>query len=169
MLTKKYGDWNCPSCKNLVFASKVQCGLCRTLKSGLSQESDWKCPKCSDLVFARRNGVCRCGFKQEPAQFKPERPQPERPNPQPERRPGDWWCNACESWVFSYKKECRCGKGKPTQPKDGECSVCLDAEATVASRRCGHKAMCRSCAETLDKCPICRKPYDPTIDVLRIY
>jgi len=60
---------------------------------------------------------------------------------------------------------------KPSSPKTGECSVCMECEANAALYPCGHMSMCYDCAVNVQKlhcalCPICRQPI---IDILRIY
>ncbi|XP_062581439.1 baculoviral IAP repeat-containing protein 2-like isoform X2 [Saccostrea cucullata] len=37
-----------------------------------------------------------------------------------------------------------------------QCKVCLNAQVMVTFRPCGHLATCRTCADQLQKCPICR-------------
>jgi len=74
--TRRPGDWDCPKCGDLVFASRESC-RCGTPKSGVGggdaypgyaapapsairRPGDWTCAKCGDLVFASRES-CRCG------------------------------------------------------------------------------------------------------------
>lgn len=81
----KPGDWWCPQCGEMVFASKTSCrmcgfeakgkggkGFCKGGKGGKGGKDggkgtgktqrigDWNCPNCGDLVFASRD-ACRCG------------------------------------------------------------------------------------------------------------
>lgn len=72
--TQKPGDWWCPQCGDLVFASKSSCRMCGfdgaykgkgkgkdKGKSGKTQRAgDWSCPSCGDLVFASRNACKMC-------------------------------------------------------------------------------------------------------------
>jgi hypothetical protein len=43
---------------------------------------------------------------------------------------------------------------------DTECAVCFDAGMDTVLRPCGHIAVCSTCAERLDLCPICRTRID---------
>jgi len=62
------GDWWCPDCNNLVFASKdtCRCGKWKpkefkkaTLTAGW-KPGDWECPKCKDHVFAKNTACRKC-------------------------------------------------------------------------------------------------------------
>jgi len=44
---------------------------------------------------------------------------------------------------------------QPAEPPGLTCRVCLDEPSTVALRPCGH-VVCRTCAERLLHCPMCR-------------
>jgi hypothetical protein len=72
----KPGDWICPGCRGVVFASKDQCGKCHTSKprgnapqqqkpqqqsSPMQKPGDWFCPGCSGLVFASKDRCGKCG------------------------------------------------------------------------------------------------------------
>lgn len=47
-------------------------------------------------------------------------------------------------------------------PRRGRvCTICMDAEATVATVPCGHLAFCTSCPR-LDTCPVCRQSVSST-------
>ncbi|KAH7528563.1 hypothetical protein FEM48_Zijuj05G0085300 [Ziziphus jujuba var. spinosa] len=54
----KKGDWNCPKCEFMNFASNRKCLRCREprLKRQLNP-GEWECPSC-DFLNYRRNKVC---------------------------------------------------------------------------------------------------------------
>merc|ERR1712039_1046953 len=72
----KPGDWLCPRCGDLVFASKAACKICQTTRPDEhaarkpagqgrfgrfeSRPGDWDCPKCGDMVFASRDKCKNC-------------------------------------------------------------------------------------------------------------
>lgn len=80
------GDWTCPQCNDLVFASRKECRRCGTpappgrgadgrgfspgrplpANSQKAMPGDWVCPKCRDLQFAR-NRTCRMCGTEKPA------------------------------------------------------------------------------------------------------
>lgn len=72
------GDWECPECKNINFAKRLECNRCRAARPvqsrkdrkpashlggppGLFKEGDWLCPKCRNVNFQKRNKCNRCG------------------------------------------------------------------------------------------------------------
>jgi hypothetical protein len=84
---RKKGDWYCPGCGALVFASKTECFKCGCSKDGhaattgsdLHEQSwvqaaysqgpkksrkkrgDWSCPECNANVFASKTACYKCG------------------------------------------------------------------------------------------------------------
>jgi len=59
----KPGDWNCPGCGFLLFASKNKCFKCNT--GSEMRDGDWSCPDCGKHKFAK-NQFCRdCGHPRE--------------------------------------------------------------------------------------------------------
>ncbi len=50
------GDWACPRCKTLVFASRDTCFQC-----GYEKRNDWACRVCQTLVFASKSTCFKCG------------------------------------------------------------------------------------------------------------
>lgn len=62
----KPGDWVCPQCGDIVFASKSSCNKCGTektmnVKRINMKPGDWTCPGCGDLVFASKHQCSMCG------------------------------------------------------------------------------------------------------------
>jgi len=64
------GDWVCPKCQDMQFASRVECRSCNepkpTSKGGGKSKgnfglNDWTCPNCSDHQFARNVKCRQCG------------------------------------------------------------------------------------------------------------
>lgn len=63
------GDWICPKCADLQFASRRECRTCNEPKpetkgkgAGKSQRlGDWTCPECGDHQFARNVKCRQCG------------------------------------------------------------------------------------------------------------
>jgi hypothetical protein len=62
----KPGDWFCPSCTELNFASRQSCRKCSSPRPPFSDPTigtkpgDWFCPTCQDLNFAARTACRRC-------------------------------------------------------------------------------------------------------------
>ncbi|KAL6056298.1 Zinc finger Ran-binding domain-containing protein 2 [Balamuthia mandrillaris] len=57
------GDWYCPQCNDLNFASRNECRECGAVPDASTQrvgvkQGDWFCPSCQDLNFSSRE-VCR--------------------------------------------------------------------------------------------------------------
>jgi len=115
---RREGDWDCPSCHEMNFASRSFCRKCRAAKDsspssgrggrlengsegdrstgggveGNMKPGDWHCPSCKDLNFASRS-VCR----------KCQSPHPDHSN----ARPGDWLCKSCNELNFASRMVCR--------------------------------------------------------------
>lgn len=106
MVTTREGDWECPDCGMLVFASKDTCFKCSPGGKGGGKErreGDWNCPDCGALVFASKDTCFRC-----------EKGWPGSGG-KGDRRAGDWTCPACGENVFASKTECfKCGAHKPS-------------------------------------------------------
>jgi len=43
------------------------------------------------------------------------------------------------------------------------CKVCMDKEVSIVFIPCGHLVVCRDCAPSLRRCPICRGPVKGTV------
>lgn len=76
------GDWDCPSCGELCFASRYSCFKCGANKpgpasgpksnqdyppaqggSGVVKPGDWSCPKCYENCFAWKTSCYKCGYE----------------------------------------------------------------------------------------------------------
>lgn len=58
---------------------------------------------------------------------------------------------------------------KELNNSDDKCCICLNMKKEIAIRTCGHLCLCLMCGNTSKKCPICRKKYDATVDLIKIY
>eukprot|EP00462_Mataza_sp_D1_P001083 CAMPEP_0175092676 /NCGR_PEP_ID=MMETSP0086_2-20121207/2591_1 /TAXON_ID=136419 /ORGANISM="Unknown Unknown, Strain D1" /LENGTH=346 /DNA_ID=CAMNT_0016365557 /DNA_START=94 /DNA_END=1133 /DNA_ORIENTATION=+ len=73
---RRPGDWDCPQCGDVVYASRNECRKCRTARPGQGgyglggkkiipnnglgasrRAGDWDCPKCGDVQYAQQDGV----------------------------------------------------------------------------------------------------------------
>merc|ERR1712187_148457 len=113
----KAGDWLCPNCGDLVFASRVECKMCGTSRATWGKlveggkPGDWNCTVCANLNFSYRTNCKQCGAPAEDAQ---------RHN----MKPGDWICPNCNDLVFHWKDKCKmCGTEKPEGSGKGEQKV----------------------------------------------
>lgn len=116
----KAGDWTCPNCGDLVYASRSSCRKCQTPKPMGAQRNggndnrqstgrpgDWTCPKCQDHVYASRSNCRKCDTA------KPENAQL-APSSLPELFGGDWRCPKCFDHVYASRDACRkCNTAKP--------------------------------------------------------
>jgi hypothetical protein len=49
----------------------------------------------------------------------------------------------------------------PNENSSGECSVCMNSKADhIVSMKCRHMCLCKSCAELVNKCPLCNQVKD---------
>jgi len=157
-MNRKPGDWNCPKCDFVIFASKPKCLKCNVYKN------DWKCANCNTFTKQSSANCFRCnaakpgapadGIQQQPvAAIGNQTQQVTAPKA---RRGGGGRKN---------KKQHHAAEPElPPQPqleKEDECSVCLDAKKDTVIIPCGHLCVCNPCATVLAvtnsyKCPICR-------------
>lgn len=129
-MRKKLGDWYCPNCGNLCFASKTECFRCQTTKpEGAGQfirkPGDWDCPNCNEIVFARKAKCFKCDA---------DRPEgleaPPRRVSSAVRREGDWDCQ-CGEMNFASRQVCRhCQTARPAAAASAADSAAASAEAT---------------------------------------
>jgi len=51
------------------------------------------------------------------------------------------------------------------------CVVCMDAPRSLVITCCGHLCFCHTgpCGRAMTRCPVCRGPYDPAVNLLRVY
>jgi len=166
----KKGDWYCPSCHSLCFASKTSCYKCNTPKPSSQQPKpgDWYC-SCGNLNFASRVACRNCNKEKPPMGKKPGQP--------PSYRAGDWFCPACNDMNFGTRIDCRkCGKQrdgnnkeKEKQDDSGECVICFEEQVDTCIKTCGHLALCGGCATKISACPICRCAFNAQTDLLKVY
>eukprot|EP00929_Paragymnodinium_shiwhaense_P086449 TRINITY_DN4696_c0_g1_i1.p1 TRINITY_DN4696_c0_g1~~TRINITY_DN4696_c0_g1_i1.p1 ORF type:complete len:612 (-),score=98.74 TRINITY_DN4696_c0_g1_i1:372-2207(-) len=132
------GDWECPSCGDLQFASRNSCRKCGTPHPtspglrpasagapprGVSMEGDWNCPSCGDYQFARNTECRRCGAARGSGSrggggkggYTP--PAARGGGPPAAKAPatgGDWYCPSCGDLQFARNAQCRrCGEMAP--------------------------------------------------------
>eukprot|EP01061_Rhynchopus_euleeides_P027222 TRINITY_DN4431_c0_g1_i1.p1 TRINITY_DN4431_c0_g1~~TRINITY_DN4431_c0_g1_i1.p1 ORF type:complete len:422 (+),score=84.32 TRINITY_DN4431_c0_g1_i1:44-1309(+) len=153
------GDWKCPKCSDIVFASKSRC-RCGAAKVGGPtppnaqvphfKQSDWNCPNCNFLVFGSKPSCGRCGAARGTGSVASSSQTSVAPvgGKQP-----DWNCPSCSFLVFGSKASCgRCGAAKgatsSSQPAvtpafgkqpDWNCPSCQDLVfgSRPACRKCG--------------------------------
>ena len=131
-LTKKPGDWTCPSCQELNFATRNTCRKCSVARIDVNTNTnpninpttitdppkpttmkpgDWICCVCQKMNFASRSVCMSCS--------KPKAGLENSLNVDIPPKIGDWRCTACNSteWNFGSRSNCRtCGAAKVTQP-----------------------------------------------------
>lgn len=58
----KEGDWMCPACNQLCFASRIECPKCKTQKPG-TKPGDWVCQNkaCRNHNWSKRTECNKCG------------------------------------------------------------------------------------------------------------
>lgn len=176
----KGGDWICPDCENIVFASKTEC-RCGKWKpkeyKRAGQEpgfkpGDWKCSNCGDHQFSK-NLICRkCGNPKSTANKRPapedsdasavERKAPRPSPPESKVKKGDWTCVGCDFDNFASRQACfKCHKARPAPDAApvASCVVCLDKPVRVLIQPCRHLCLCENCATALttQQCPMCRQ------------
>ncbi|GBG32981.1 Hypothetical Protein FCC1311_092072 [Hondaea fermentalgiana] len=131
--TRREGDWDCPNCHSMCFASRGTCFKCRTprpggIPPGMGRErrdGDWDCPN-GHHNFASRAFCFRCRVP---------RPgsmpyggaggggygaPPGAPGGGPPARPGDWNCIECGGMNFASRMACfKCRSPRPQQTMPG--------------------------------------------------
>lgn len=171
-MSYKPGDWYCPQCRGLIFASKKMCFKCKVDRNGQKQNvnkiGDWICKACGDYQFARNSKCRKCNA-----------PKRGVPTQQVDKKPGDWNCPKCNDFQFAKNIVCRkCQTPNPNlsytplntvvkttdEEEDKLCCICLDAPKIMLllheSASEGHLCCCGPCAAELISakhvCPICR-------------
>ena len=166
--SKKPGDWNCPNCNDLNFASRNECRKCSTIKPVIKKEGDWYCLNCNDLNFASRIECRKCHIKKEDPNIPINKfIDSKKQFLDIQRKPGDWDCPDCNKFNFGSRSVCfGCNKAKEVEvPKDKEedddnsCIICFEREKNTVITKCGHLGYCYECALNMSKCPICREKY----------
>ncbi|XP_066945778.1 RNA-binding protein cabeza-like isoform X3 [Macrobrachium rosenbergii] len=113
-INSKPGDWDCPNCQFLNFASRSMCFKCRTPKDsdgfgsggrvggGMREmrPGDWACPKCQFHNFSSRGMCYKCNSPREGGRSVGG--GMDRNN----MRPGDWECNSCQFHNFASRDQC---------------------------------------------------------------
>jgi len=186
-MQRKTGDWDCPQCNALNFASRNECHKCKCYKSKAKpvekKKGDWNC-SCGELNFATRTNCRKCdspkpqnsgGFlnwilgssNNQPIQQN----QTKKPVDLTTLKPGDWLCDQCQTNNFGTRVVCfSCGKNKDKQTEEKEdelCGVCMSSPTDTCITICGH-LYCNFCALNCNKCPKCRKDYTAG-DLIKIY
>lgn len=172
---KKFNkDWICPQCGNDNFGSRDKCKKCgcfrsKALKSNSNSDlvikkGDWNC-SCGELNFASRTNCRKCNK---------EKNNTNKDNQQKiEIKPGDWWCKSCEEMNFGTRIKCyKCGTEKERlnpEKTDGQCVICMERDADMCIKICGHVICCSICIQQIDYCPMCKKKYDKNTDLMRVY
>jgi hypothetical protein len=166
------GDWKCPSCHDIVFASKTECRKCNNNAEPSMKKGDWICGECHDHNFASRSTCRRCNHAK--AATKESRHTMEV-------RKGDWTCSQCGDHNFATRNVCRkCQHPKNessnhsesksatndhakaesnNSTKSDECPVCYERPKD-SFLPCGH-VICKVCVYAMTLCPFCRKSYHP--------
>jgi len=193
-MQRKPGDWDCPECNTVNFASRTECLKCKCYKSKAKQiekkKGDWNC-SCGELNFASRTTCRKCNkskdqntglmnwiFGSNNQQVQPvqsvqtvQQIQPKKPVDLTTVKPGDWLCDACQINNFGSRSACfNCGKNKDKQTDEKEdelCGVCLASPTDTCITVCGH-LFCNFCALNCSKCPKCRKDYTGN-NLIKIY
>mmetsp|Transcript_21446 Transcript_21446/g.61181 ORF Transcript_21446/g.61181 Transcript_21446/m.61181 type:complete len:325 (+) Transcript_21446:92-1066(+) len=108
------GDWDCPDCGAVCFASRETCFRCDR-KNGLARkEGDWDCPDCGTVIFAGKESCFKCDRIAAGGGGGPR-----------QRREGDWDCPDCGALVFAGKETCfKCAIAAGGGPVGWDCPAC---------------------------------------------
>eukprot|EP00927_Polykrikos_kofoidii_P066819 TRINITY_DN62380_c0_g1_i1.p1 TRINITY_DN62380_c0_g1~~TRINITY_DN62380_c0_g1_i1.p1 ORF type:complete len:539 (-),score=52.91 TRINITY_DN62380_c0_g1_i1:158-1774(-) len=176
----KPGDWHCPRCRGLVFASRDSCRKCNVRRpptpaaapaaSSANRPGDWNCPNCNDLVFASKSACRKCGSSKPAGGL--ENPAAAAA-PEEKGRSGDWICPGCKGLTFASKSVCgKCGTRNPVAsglpgpsperasdvvaPCDWTCPKCGDHvfARNSACRRCGSQRITPTVVATAPAGPV---------------
>eukprot|EP00927_Polykrikos_kofoidii_P024394 TRINITY_DN22196_c0_g2_i2.p1 TRINITY_DN22196_c0_g2~~TRINITY_DN22196_c0_g2_i2.p1 ORF type:complete len:1021 (+),score=165.45 TRINITY_DN22196_c0_g2_i2:183-3245(+) len=166
----KPGDWQCPSCGDLVFARNANCRRCGGARPSaepqgacagmpwFAERGDWKCPGCGDLQFKRNANCRRCNMLR-PAEDSGACTSglvegPQLP-PNKQAKPGDWNCPGCSDLQFARNLRCRrCGTLRPADAGGG--AVMMPSYAEPGDW------LCPGCGDLqFKRNPTCRKCSTP--------
>ena len=194
--TIKSGDWNC-TCGELNFASRIVCRKCSNPKNGVAivNQGDWNCT-CGELNFASRIVCRKC---QTPRYSDVSRasgvgiasvmPRGSgsidiRGDISPGFIVSPWFNSTIEPDTHNNHITSTPSTSTPstitpststpststTNPAvDDSCIVCMDSKKDTVITVCGHLGYCYMCAMSMNKCPICRKAYNPDTQLLKIF
>jgi len=148
---KQYGDWNCPTCREVVFARHDACRKCGTPKprqtrSAAVPSGDWTCPHCNGLVFGRSDQCRKCYTWRDDATGVAASV--------PKAWKADWTCPRCNEWVFGRNDQCRkCYTWRPDDTTSVAVSVPTASRADWTCPHCNDLVFGRN-----DKCRKCHTP-----------
>jgi len=183
------GDWTCPTCQFLIYGTKDSCFKCNYKRSDLAssvsrsaipsvsasvipsvstsaflpqtvnksrtKRPDWMCPNCNFLIFGSKDRCSKCNHER--GSF-PNTPRPDVP---------------IETELVPESVPVSESVSVPVLPasiaESNLCVICYAASPTHAIKVCGHFCYCETCGFATNKCPLCRAPYDPDTDLMRIF
>jgi len=130
---RQAGDWDCPDCGAVCFASKETCFRCdrKAGVAGARKEGDWDCPDCGTVIFAGKESCFRCDRRNGVAGA---------------RKEGDWDCPVCGTVVFAGKETCfRCDRnggagGAPRRAAPAAAAAAAQVTPAVALKALGKAA-----------------------------
>ena len=181
-------SWKCPQCALSNYALKSKCTNCGCFRSKAiplnAKVGDWTCSSCKDINFASRTECRKCKM---PKNVENSNNPVINPviNPAIKKKPGDWDCSNCQELNFGSRVVCfKCGKdrviienkekdkGKEEDTQDTQdntCIICFEREINTVISICGHLGYCFECANNMSECPICRAPYDPDNNLVKVF
>lgn len=164
--SRKLGDWICPNCRFNNFAMRPNCFKCNWSKQNTI---DWICSNCHYSNFAKNTNCKKCSTVKSISTIVKESEHISSQESIPTSNHGDWKCS-CDEINFGSRIVCRkCGHERPPNENEGLCAVCLQNRADICLKKCGHIAVCQTCANNMNACPICRVPYSQNEDVIKIF
>jgi len=148
----KPGDWICPSCNAMNFASRTSCYKCSGLTSSNFRSSnddkvrmkpgDWKCVSCSAVNFASRTSCYKC--------YRSPNTRSEYQQP----KSGDWVCHKCNAMNFASRLVCyKCGN----DPKGLEEPISSGSSPHYSSHESSSQVVTPATRTTSDGLWVCNK------------